>query len=267
MPKKIKQAHLSYKRSAKKLRLSSSTYIAKYPLPPNAPIIISGNLPVLGLAEASKPFTTHPLLHLDLTIDQEAILQSLDSTFAPNPSQLSKAAVVLKDHNLTLKLITSLLNTVDIANTSRLIALTKAPDLLEAMDKGLTMGQARVLVKLTPTERARLTTAALSRSLSVNALKALISPSIKPQAIDTSIIENQLSEALKTPVKLDWPEQGMKKLKLTYFTTEELQGMLEQLLRFSGNSQLSNKTIKRELVIEIADTGEFELLLGNLPAL
>lgn len=238
------------------------THASRYPLPHTAPVLLANGIPVLGAGQLhSTPIQR--FIDLSLTPAEVATIQALDAAVAPSVSLLAQTAAVLADHGVSLEISALVLGKPDGPTVSRLISLSKHPAILSAMDKGLSLGHARELLKLPAPQRTYWLEHTLARNLSIRSLKSAISAKQRPQGIDTKHLETQLSEALSTQVALHWPAEGIKTLSLTYFGIEELQGLLEQLLRFAGNPPIHSKAIKREIQIQIADMDEFDALLGN----
>lgn len=237
-------------------------HASRYPLPQGAPVIVASGVPVLGAGHVG---TTRPFIDLTLSNSEIGVLRALDSAETPAASQLSKVATILFEHGVSLQLIARILAKPDTPTVSRLIALARHPDLLTAMDKGLSLGHARELLKIPFPLRTRFLEHALAHSLSIRQLKALITAKPDTADHDTKQIQSQLSEALSTETSLIWPQDGIKTLSLTYFTIEELQGTLENLLRMAGTPVAEPKPVKRQISIQITDTQEFEALLGNIP--
>jgi hypothetical protein len=262
MPRKRKIKSIYSLPLAAGLPKTSLTYKSRYPLPHDAPIIVANGAPILGAGHISP---TRPFIELSLSNSEIASLKALDATFTPTASQVSHAATTLFQHGVSLQLIARILAKPDTPTVSRLIALARHPDLLTAMDKGLSLGHARELLKIPYPHRTRFLEHALAHSLSVRQLKALISAKPDTADHDTKQIQSQLSEALSTEASLVWPQDGIKTLTLAYFTIEELQGTLENLLRMAGAPVAAPKPIKRQITIQITDTQEFEALLGNIP--
>lgn len=136
----------------------------------------------------------------------------------------------------------------------------------------LTRGHARPLLPLPSQLQAEWTRRALRGRWSVRTLTSMVAREGKagtpatpsPAAADTKHLEDQLSQRLGSPVRLEWPEApGTRSLIIGYSDMETLKGVLQELARGpEGTGHLGNAM--RSLRIELADADELDALTGHL---
>jgi ParB family chromosome partitioning protein len=122
-----------------------------------------------------------------------------------------------------------------VSNLLRLLELSE--EVRELVDaRHLEMGHARALLSLDPTMQARAAREVVAKSLSVRETEQLVRrmknpPVRKPHTLDPDIqyLQDNLSEKLCARVKLQHGAKGKGKMVISYNSTEELEGILEQM--------------------------------------
>ncbi|RLA43721.1 MAG: chromosome partitioning protein ParB [Gammaproteobacteria bacterium] len=122
-----------------------------------------------------------------------------------------------------------------VSNLLRLLELSE--DVRELVDaRHLEMGHARALLTLEPSLQAKAAREVVSKGLSVRETEKLVRrmknpPVRKPQTIDPDIqhLQDKLAEKLCARVKLSHSTGGKGKMVIAYNSTDELEGILEQM--------------------------------------
>ncbi len=122
-----------------------------------------------------------------------------------------------------------------VSNLLRLLELSK--DVRELVDaRHLEMGHARALLTLEPSLQAQAAREVVSKQLSVRETERLVRrlknpPVRKTQQLDPDIqhLQDRLSEKLCARVKLTHNAKGKGKMVIAYNSTDEFEGILEQL--------------------------------------
>jgi len=116
-----------------------------------------------------------------------------------------------------------------------LLELSK--DVRELVDaRHMEMGHARALLTLEPALQAKAAREVISKNLSVRETEQLVRrlknpPKRKSLVLDPDVqrLQNNLSDKLCAKVKLAHNARGKGKMVISYNSTDELQGILEQL--------------------------------------
>jgi ParB family chromosome partitioning protein len=122
-----------------------------------------------------------------------------------------------------------------VSNLLRLLELSK--DVRELVDaRHMEMGHARALLTLEPALQAKAAREVISKNLSVRETEQLVRrlknpPKRKSLVLDPDVqrLQNNLSDKLCAKVKLAHNARGKGKMVISYNSTDELQGILEQL--------------------------------------
>lgn len=122
-----------------------------------------------------------------------------------------------------------------VSNLLRLLELSE--EVRELVDaRHLEMGHARALLTLDPLKQAKAAREVVSKCLSVRETERLVrrmkNPPTRNQASmdpDIQHLQDKLSEKLCAKVKLQHGAKGKGKLVIAYNSTEELEGILEQM--------------------------------------
>ena len=122
-----------------------------------------------------------------------------------------------------------------VSNLLRLLELSE--DVRELVDaRHLEMGHARALLTLEPSLQAKAAREVVSKQLSVRETEKLVRrlknpPVRKTQQLDPDIqhLQDRLSEKLCARVKLTHSAKGKGKMVIAYNSTDEFEGILEQL--------------------------------------
>jgi len=130
-----------------------------------------------------------------------------------------------------------------VSNTLRL--LTLSPDVLRALEAGkIGEGHARLLVGMTADSQRAMLDAIMGRGLSVREAEAMVRDMrggarstelrAQPPAVErdpnVNALEEALSQALGTRVAVDYYEMGRGRIRIEFYSEEQLEGLVERLL-------------------------------------
>ena len=128
---------------------------------------------------------------------------------------------------------------VAVSNLLRLLEL--AAPVKELVNKSLlSMGHARALLALDPREQPEIARVVVNRGLSVRETEALVKKALSPKADktekklpdpDIQRLEQQISESLCAEVKIRSGSKGTGQLVIHYHNNDELDGILQHLLK------------------------------------
>lgn len=132
---------------------------------------------------------------------------------------------------------------VAVSNTLRL--LTLSPDVLKALEAGqISEGHARLLVGMTPDSQRALLEAFLGHDMTVRQAEAMVremrrgeqgaaaTTAAKPLERDPNhqALEDALSQALGTRVAVEYYEMGRGRIRIEFYSDEQLEGLVDRLL-------------------------------------